>query len=112
MPFDNILVLQKMKGSELQQFLDRTTGREGWPMTGIEMDISEKKAVNIRVGNKPLDVNAIYTIANVDFLANGGENLDMLKAIPQINNGYLVRDAIFDYIKKFTQRNKPIGSKL
>ena len=100
MPFDNLLVLQQLPGSVLQQFLDLAASKGGWPVAGITMQVKDKKAVNIMVNGKPLDPLATYTIANSDFLGNGGDNADMLRTIPQQNTGYLMRDAIFDYISK------------
>ena len=112
MPFDNLLVLQKLKGSELQQFLDHTVSYSAWPVAGIKMEIKEKKATNVWLGDKPLDPGAIYTIANSDYVANGGDNASMLKEIPQITNGYLVRDALFDYVKKLKSQSSNIGAKM
>ncbi len=118
MPFDNLLILQKLKGDVLQQFLDLTAARGGWPVAGITMQIQNlpagagKKAVNVMVGGKPLDLNASYTTVNSDFVANGGDNADMLRNVPQITNGYLMRDAIFDYIKKLKSGGKNISAKL
>lgn len=99
MPFDNLLVLQQVKGSVLQQFLDLTAASGGWPMAGITMQIRDKKAVNVRIGSQPLDPNKTYTVANSDYVANGGDDAAMFKAIPQQNRGYLLRDALFDYIQ-------------
>lgn len=100
MPFDNLLILQKMKGTVLQQLLDLAASKGGWPVAGIVMQIKAGKAVNVKVGGKALDPAAEYIVANSDFVANGGDNADMLRPIPQITNGYLMRDAFFDYIKK------------
>ncbi|MGQ0740644.1 MAG: 5'-nucleotidase C-terminal domain-containing protein [Bacteroidota bacterium] len=112
MPFDNLLILQELKGDVLQQFLDLTASKGGWPVAGITMQIKNKKAVNVMVGGRPLDPNAVYTSVNSDFIANGGDNADMLRTVPQITNGYLMRDAIFDYIKKLKGQGKNISAKL
>ncbi len=111
MPFDNLLILQKLKGDVIQQFLDLTAGKGGWPVAGITMQIKDKKAVNVMIGGKPLDPNAVYTTVNSDFLANGGDNADMLRPVPQITNGYLMRDALFDYIIKLKSQGKDISAK-
>ncbi len=108
MPFDNLLILQKVKGTVLQQVLDLMASRGGWPVSGVKMQISNGKAVNVRIGDQPLDPEKIYTIANSDFIANGGDNADMLRPIPQITNGYLMRDAIIDYISRLSKAGKPI----
>ncbi|HEX4878010.1 MAG TPA: 5'-nucleotidase C-terminal domain-containing protein [Chitinophagaceae bacterium] len=112
MPFDNLLILQKLKGNVLQQFLDLIAAKGGWPVAGMTMQIRDKKAVNVMIGGKPLDATATYTIVNSDFIANGGDNADMLKSIPQVTNGYLMRDAIFDYIKKLKSQGKNITANI
>jgi len=110
MPFDNLLILQRIKGDVFQQVLDLMAAKGGWPVAGITMQIKDKKAINVLVGGKPLDMNATYTIANSDFIANGGDNADMLRTVPQITNGYLMRDAIIDYIGKFKSQGKNISA--
>ncbi len=112
MPFDNILILQEVDGSLLQKFLDHIADKNGWPVAGIQMQIKNKKAVNVLIGGKPIDLNKKYIIANSDFVANGGDSGDLLKSIPQVNNGYLMRDAIFDYIKKLKDQGKNISAKI
>ncbi len=108
MPFDNLLILQKIKGTVLQQVLDLMAARGGWPVAGISMQIKNEKAVNVQVGGQPIDPEKIYTIANSDFIANGGDNADMLRPVPQITNGYLMRDAIIDYIGWLNSKGKTI----
>ncbi|HUR67542.1 MAG TPA: 5'-nucleotidase C-terminal domain-containing protein [Chitinophagaceae bacterium] len=112
MPFDNLLILQKLKGDALQQLLDLAASKGGWPVAGLTMQIKDKKAVNVMIGDKPLDPNASYMTVNSDFLANGGDNADMLRNVPQITNGYLMRDAILDYIKKLKSQGKNISAKI
>lgn len=112
MPFDNLLILQKVKGDALQKFLDLSAEKGGWPWAGITMQLKDKKAINVKVGGVPLDPNALYTVANSDFLANGGDNADMLRNIPQVSSGYLMRDAIIDYIKKLKGQGKNISAKI
>jgi 2',3'-cyclic-nucleotide 2'-phosphodiesterase (5'-nucleotidase family) len=111
MPFDNLLVLQQMKGAVLQQFLDHTAMRGGWPLAGVTFQIKEKKAVNVLVGGKPLNPAADYVMANSDYVANGGDESNVLKTIPQQNIGYLMRDALIDYVVSQTRQGKTIAVK-
>ena len=109
MPFDNIIVVQDVKGIVLKQFLDKTATDGGWPVSkGITMAIKEKKAVNITIHGKPLDENAIYSIVNSDYVANGGSDCTMLKGIPFLNKGYLLRDALIEYVTELTAQGKPL----
>jgi hypothetical protein len=59
-----------------------------------------------------LDENATYTIANSDYVANGGSDCAMLKNIPKQDMGYLLRDAIIEYVSAFAQQGKPIEAKM
>jgi len=111
-PFDNVLILQKLSGKVVQEFLDHVAGRGGWPCAGISMQIKNKKAVNVVIGGVPIDTLAIYTIANNDYVANGGDDCVMLKTIPQINNGYLFRDAVIDYFTRFTTEGRKLSVKI
>ncbi len=108
MPFDNLLVLQELKGTILQQLLDHIAARGGWPVAGMTMQIADKKAVNVLIGGKPLVADEVYVVANSDFVANGGDRAEMLKAVPQINMGYLVRDALLDYMHRYYKDGRAI----
>jgi 2',3'-cyclic-nucleotide 2'-phosphodiesterase (5'-nucleotidase family) len=109
MPFDNIIVLQKLKGTVLKEFLDHIAGRGGWPVAGLTMQIKNRKAENILIAGKPLDLNAVYTIANSDYVTNGGDDCAMLRPIPAINNGSLFRNALLDYFSSFAKDGKQIS---
>jgi 2',3'-cyclic-nucleotide 2'-phosphodiesterase (5'-nucleotidase family) len=109
MPFDNLIVLQEIKGAVLQQFLDKTAADGGWPVSaGLTMAIKEKKAIQVMINGKPIDPGTVYVIANSDYVANGGSDCDMLKKIPQQNKGYLMRDALIEYVQMITQQGKPL----
>ena len=100
MPFDNLIVIQKIKGSVLQEVLNYVATQGGWPLAGITMDIQNKKAIHILVNGMPLDNEKIYTLVVSDYLANGGDNLLMLKAIPQVSTNLIMREAFIKEIKK------------
>lgn len=108
MPFDNLLLIQKVNGKVLKDFLDHIAGRGGWPVAGLTMRISNKKAVDIRIGGAALDEDKEYVIANSDYIVNGGDGVNMLRNIPVQNKGYLVRDALFDYIRLLKEGGKNI----
>ncbi|HVG12022.1 MAG TPA: 5'-nucleotidase C-terminal domain-containing protein, partial [Flavisolibacter sp.] len=110
MPFDNIIVLQQVKGEVFQQFLDATAEKGGWPLSGLTMEIRNGKARNIIVGGAPLDPAKMYTIANSDYVVNGGDDAVVLKNIPQEANGYLMRDAILDYLQSLKASGKTIST--
>jgi 2',3'-cyclic-nucleotide 2'-phosphodiesterase (5'-nucleotidase family) len=112
MPFDNLIVLLQIKGNVLQEFLNLQAEAGGWPVAGIRIKIKSKKVQEAFINNQPLDVNATYTIAVSDYIANGGDNCTMLKGLPVININYLYRDALIEYISSFTKEGKPINAQI
>lgn len=112
LPFDNSIILQKVSGKVLQQFVNHVAGRGGWPCAGISFQIKNKSAINIRVGGAPLDETAIYTIANNDYVANGGDDCNMLRNIAQQTDGYLVRTAIIEYLQGLAAKGLPVTAKI
>ena len=112
MPFDNVLVLQSISGVQLQSFLDLIAVRGGWPVAGIRFTIKDRKAVDIYIGEKPLQLQAQYWILNSDFVASGGDNAEMLKPIDQLSTGYLARKALIDYVALQTREQGYVGAAL
>ncbi len=110
MPFDNMIVLQQVSGKILKEFLNKIAEEGGWPLTGISFEIKNKTAVKVYVNNEPLNEMATYTIANSDYIANGGGGCSMLKGISYTSTGYLVRNALIDYTMMLTTQNKPIDT--
>lgn len=118
-PFDNIIVLLKVNGKTLQEFLNYISSRGGWPAAGVRWQIKSlaagqpgKQAVNVLVNGNAIDVNAMYTIAMVDYVANGGDDCTMFKSTPQINNGYLYRDALTEYLADIHTQGKKLVTKI
>ena len=113
MPFENELVIVWLKGDKLNGLLQYFAGMGGEGVSGIRMEIKEKKAVNITVGGKPLDTEKLYSIATNDYLAGGNDKMIQLaQNVKRINTGIKVRDMLLDYIKSETQKGNMIQSKL
>jgi len=105
MPFDNLLLLQKLNGRILKQYLDTLAKVEAISVSGISLTVSNKTTTNIRIGGQPLDENKEYLIANSDYnIATS----DLLKSLPVQNIGYLQRDALIDYIRMLARQGKKI----
>ncbi|RPD44004.1 5'-nucleotidase C-terminal domain-containing protein [Paracnuella aquatica] len=110
MPFDNLIVVQVLNGAQVQELLDFIAAQGGWPVAGVSFTIRNKKATDITIAGKPFDVQQTYTIANSDYVANGGDGAAFMRAIPQVTNGYLVRDALFDYVAFLQSQNMTISA--
>lgn len=107
-PFDNYVVLLTMNGMLLKQFLDHVAGRGGWPVAGMTMKLVNGKSSDVLIGGKPLDLAAQYTVAVLDYTANGGDESYMLKELKQQNNGLLLRDQLIEYFSDQQRQGKKI----
>lgn len=105
-PFDNNIVLQKLSGKVLLEFLNHISVRGGWPVAGIKWQIKNKQAENVLVNGQALNENTVYNIAMIDYVANGGDDCNMLRPITQLNKGFILRDAIIEYLTAYTRQGK------
>jgi 2',3'-cyclic-nucleotide 2'-phosphodiesterase (5'-nucleotidase family) len=108
MPFDNLLVIVKITGAQLQQYLDYIAAEGGSGIAGVRMTIRDKKATEVFINDKPIDIAASYTMVNSDYAVNGGGGFNLFKSMPFQKTGYLLRDAILDYSADFKASGKPI----
>jgi 2',3'-cyclic-nucleotide 2'-phosphodiesterase (5'-nucleotidase family) len=110
-PFDNVIVLLEINGDSLQSLLNRSAENGGWPISGIAMNVRDKKAINVLVNGKPINSVAIYTVATTDYVANESGDGSMLRGGKQMNIGYLLRDCMIECIKEYTALGRPIDAK-
>jgi 2',3'-cyclic-nucleotide 2'-phosphodiesterase (5'-nucleotidase family) len=108
MPFDNMLVLLKMKGTVVRKFVNQILVKGGWPLSGMQIKSKGLVAQTILVQGVALEDEKEYTVATSDYIANGGDDCDFLKSIVPQNNSILLRDILIDYVKMLTAENKKI----
>jgi 2',3'-cyclic-nucleotide 2'-phosphodiesterase (5'-nucleotidase family) len=113
MPFENELVILWLKGDKLSDLLNGFASIGGQGVSGLHMEISNGKAVNVTINGKPLDTNKLYTIATNDYLAVGNDNmLPLAMNEKRLNTGLKIRNVLMDYIKSETKKGNKIQSKL
>lgn len=100
MPFDNQIVVLKMKGTLLQQLLDRIAERNGWAISKqLRFEIKDDKAINVTINGENLDLKKEYAVSIPDYIANGGDGCDFLEAAERFDLNILVRDAMIEFVK-------------
>jgi 2',3'-cyclic-nucleotide 2'-phosphodiesterase (5'-nucleotidase family) len=113
-PFENDIVVCKVKGSKLRQFLDNYA-KKGYVecLSGVELVIDNYQITKLNVGGKPLDPNKTYNFATINFLLDGGDGSSIgTYADSIIDTDVLIRDAVVDYIKDLTAQGKKIDPKM
>jgi 2',3'-cyclic-nucleotide 2'-phosphodiesterase (5'-nucleotidase family) len=100
MPFENRMVFMQLKGSVMQQVFDAIAAAGGWPVSGARFVINKGKATQVQIGGEPLDLAKVYTLSISGYLADGGDNMSMLKGLPQTDSGFTLRDALINACTK------------
>jgi len=80
-PFDNRIVVMRISGADLARAFNVMAGRGGDGVSAgvdISFDPSTGKCTSVMIDGKPLDYSRIYTVATIDYLANGGDYMDPL----------------------------------
>lgn len=102
-PFDNRIVVEDIKGSDLAEAFDVMARRDGDGVSrGVKAiyDPATKKCSEIIINGKPLDPGKTYRVATIDYLAKGGDYMEPLTRGKEIaRSTAIVYNDLIDYIK-------------
>ncbi|ADQ79978.1 5'-Nucleotidase domain-containing protein [Paludibacter propionicigenes WB4] len=113
MPFENELVIVWIKGDKLNDLLQYFASMGGEGVSGLRMEIKQKKAVNITINGQALDDAKVYSIATNDYLAGGNDQMIQLAQYEKrLNTNIKIRDMLLNYIQNETKKGNKIQSKL
>jgi 5'-nucleotidase/UDP-sugar diphosphatase len=116
LPFDNTVVVLKMKGSQVLQLFDRIaavpSGRGAFPQVseGVRFTINyhNQSCENVTIGGNPVDPEKVYSIATNSYLAAGGDGYTIfLRALDHYDTSIFQRDALSEYLKTMKKKLTP-----
>lgn len=113
MPFENELVVLKLKGTDAEQLISFLAKSGGQPVSNIKLNIVDGQAQQVMVKGQPFDRNRTYNVLTSDYIANGGDSVKGLaNPLERKVLGLRVRDALINYVKQQTAAGKPIDAQL
>jgi len=100
MPFENILVITELSGTQTRALFNYLEKRqEAHPISRLKLELKGEKLDKISIQDKPFDISKNYYILTHDYLQHGGDHMDFFKdPLSLFNTQYKVRDAIIDYL--------------
>ena len=105
LPFDDQVCRMEIQGKYIQALLDQASKFEQGPLqtAGITctLDKSNKKAIDVKIGGKPLDPEKTYILATTEFLCGGGDGFSALSKGRIIDRYDFTRDVFIDYLDDF-----------
>ena len=104
-PFDNVLSVVTLKGSDLMRLFDYVASSGGLPISKtVKMVISNKKVKSVTVNGQPVDNDKEYTVATIDYLVNLGR-YGLENAISRNDSPDIIRDNFVEYFRYLALQN-------
>lgn len=111
-PFKNNLVYIELKGRTLRTILEDMASTKFEILGGVSVIVEDDRIISIRVGDRELDDEKIYSVATISFLLNGGDRLSLAKDAVTIEiYDMYIKDAVLDYVDALTARGEHIRGK-
>lgn len=117
LPFENSLCIVNLKGSDLKTLLAEIAKVGGEGISNAKLLISKPyggELLEATVGGKPIDEDATYSVATLDYLAEGNDGLGAFrKALSRFcPEGATVRNIFLGYVKAKAAKGEQVSSAL
>lgn len=102
-PFENYVVVLEMKGKDLLELMRNIAAVKGEGVSSsVRMEITaDGQLLSCTIDGKEIDPHRTYTIATIDYLAEGNDKMYALKkAVKRHDIGILARDIMMEYVIK------------
>lgn len=101
MPFENEIIIVKMKGTDLQGLFNYYAERQvNNPVSHLYIETNKGQITKTLIDGKTVNTDQDYYIATSDYLALGGDNMKFFSKGEMIPTGLKLRDLFIDYFKK------------
>ena len=101
-PFENILTILSMKGSDVKQLMVNIADFKGQGVSRqVRMLIGPEGLKSVSLDGKEIDENKVYKVATLDYLAEGNDKLTAFKQAIKVEmpGNTAIRDLIISHIK-------------
>lgn len=113
LPFENSLCVVTVKGSTLLSLFDAIARKGSDGVSGVKLRITDKgNCLNGTIGGKRIEEEKLYTVATIDYLADGNDGMAPLaQAVKrECPEGATLRGLFMDYVERQTAAGKKITS--
>jgi 5'-nucleotidase/UDP-sugar diphosphatase len=116
LPFDNTVVVLKMKGLQVLRLFEHMAavpaGSGAFPQMSVGVrfmvNAAARKIEGVTINGRPIDPDRIYAMATNSYLAGGGDGYKiLLEALDRYDTSTFQRDALIEYIATVMRRVKP-----
>lgn len=115
LPFENSLCVLTIKGATLRELFRAIASKYGEGVSGVQLRISDTGSfIEGLIGGKPIDDEKLYTVATIDYLADGNDGMTpLVQAVKrECPEGLTLRELFMNYVERQSAAGKKITSKL
>lgn len=115
LPFENSLCVLTMKGSAMKLLFENIAARFGEGVSGIQLKVSKDgKLIEGTIGGKPLVDDKVYTVATIDYLADGNDGMTAFMQADkrECPEGATLRGLFMKYVERQTATGKKVTSRM
>ena len=106
MPFENEVIIVKMKGADLQGLFDYYTKNQvNNPVSHLYIETNNGQLSKTLINGQSVNPSQDYYIATSDYLALGGDNMKFFAKGESISTGIKLRDLFIEYFKNNQEIN-------
>lgn len=112
--FDNSITFLELKGADLMDIFKAYARIGGAGISGnVKLVIDEGNVKSVSIDGAPVQMDRVYKIVTIDYLADGNDNMNAFKnAVKTDFTGITLRDLMIDYVREQTRSGNEIVSQL
>lgn len=113
-PFENMFCVLSLRGADLQTLMEQIAAVGGEGVSGVRLEITpDGKLIRASVDGKSINPEKIYTVATLDYLAEGNDKMEALRnAVSRQLTTRPVRDVLMDYIVEQDKQGRRLTARL
>jgi len=105
MPFENQMVILKMKGTDIKKLYQHMGESDGDGLSGGSFTFVNKSVKDPKINNQRVKDDAFYYVVTSDYLASGGDHYTIFaNAIEQHESSQKIRDLIIEHIRDLQRK--------
>ena len=115
LPFENTLCVMTLKGRVLRQLFENIAVRRGEGVSGVKLVVSKDgRLLEASVDGQPVDDEQTYTVATLDYLAEGNDGMYALRQAESsvCPPNAALRSLFIDYVERQAKQGKAVTARM
>ena len=101
MPFDNMLVVLTLKGSDVLDLCQGFADRGGEGVAGLRVKAVDGRLAEVMIDGRAVRSNGLYTVATSDYLMGGADHMDALtRYVDCWKSDLIIRDLYLEAVEQ------------